>query len=98
MVSTAVTTHSANTIASTKNQNLLLGPNRVKHPFIEQGNLDLLAWIVSGKDYMQKELRKTLPLLSQMSEDQVQMLITNRLGVSSAAGVLKDRLISLSVL
>ena len=98
MVSTAVTTHSANTIASTKNQNLLLGPNRVKHPFIEQGNLELLAWIVSGKDYMQKELRKTLPLLSQMSEDQVQMLITNRLGVSSAAGVLKDRLISLSVL
>ena len=47
---------------------------------------------------MQKEFRKTLPLLSQMPEDQVQMLITNRPDVSVIAGVLKDELIPLSVL
>ena len=35
-----------------KNQNLLLGPNREKHPLIAQGKLQLLAWAVSGKDYM----------------------------------------------
>ena len=79
-------------------QNLLLGPNREKHPLIEQGNLQLLAWTVSEKDYMQKEFRKTLPLLSQMPEDQLQMLITNRPDVSGIAVVLKDELIPLSVL
>ena len=79
-------------------QNLLLGPNREKHPLIEQGNLQLLAWTVSEKDYMQKEFWKTLPLLSQMPEDQLQMLITNRPDVSGIAVVLKDELIPLSVL
>ena len=32
-----------------KTQNLLLGPNREKHPLIEQGNLQLLAWAVSER-------------------------------------------------
>ena len=31
-----------------KTQNHLLGANREKHPLIEQGNLKLLAWTVSG--------------------------------------------------
>ena len=35
-----------------KTQNLLLGTNREKHPLIAQGKLQLLAWTVSGKDYM----------------------------------------------
>ena len=81
-----------------KTQNLLLGPNSEKHPLIEQRNLQLQAWKVSGKDCMQKELQKTLPLLSQMPEGQVKMLITNRPGVSGIAKVLKDSLIPLSVL
>ena len=81
-----------------KTQNLLLGPNTEKHPLIGQGNLQLPEWIVSGKDYMQKKFRKTLPLLSQMLEDQVQMLITNRSDVSGTAGVLRDRLTPLSTL
>ena len=81
-----------------KTQNLLLGPNTEKHPLIEQGNLQLLEWIVSGKDYMQKKFRKTLPLLSQMLEDQVQMLIINRSDISGTAGVLRDRLTPLSTL
>ena len=47
---------------------------------------------------MQKEFRKTLPLLLQMPEDQVQMLITNHCGVIGIAGVVIDRLILLSAL
>ena len=47
---------------------------------------------------MQKEFRKSLPLLSQMPKDQVQMLITSQPDVSDIAGVLKDRLITLSVI
>ena len=81
-----------------KTQNLLIGPNREKDSLIEQGNLQLLVWTVSGKDYLQKVFHKTLPLLSQMPEDQVQMLITNQPGISGVAGVLKDRLIPLSAL
>ena len=52
-----------------KAQKLLLGPDRKNHPLIEQGNLQLLASKVSGKDYVQKEFRKTLLLLSKMPED-----------------------------
>ena len=81
-----------------KKQNILLEANRENHPLIEQKNLQLLAWTVSGKNYMQKEFWETLPLLSQIPEDPVEMLITNQPGVSGIAGVLKDRLISLSVL
>ena len=51
MVSTAITTHGANTISSTKNlKNILLGPNKDRHTLIEQENLQHLAWTVSGKD------------------------------------------------
>ena len=59
------------TLVLPKTQNLLLDPNREKHPLIEQGNLQLLVWTVSRKVYMHKEFWKTLPLLSQMPEDQV---------------------------
>ena len=45
---------------------------------ITKGNLELLAWIVSRKGYLQKEYQKNLPLLSQMPDDQAQSLITNR--------------------
>ena len=31
-----------------------LGPNKELHPLITKGNLQLLAWIVSGKGYFQK--------------------------------------------
>ena len=33
---------------------LLKGPNKELHPLITKGNLQLLAWIVSGKGYFQK--------------------------------------------
>ena len=46
-----------------------------------------------------QEFRKILPLLSEMPDDHVQMLITNQFGVNGGiAGVLKNRLIKLSVL
>ena len=34
---------------------IILGLNGEKHSLIEKGNLQLLVWAVSGKDYMQKE-------------------------------------------
>ena len=77
---------------------LLQGPNKEPHPLRTKGSLQLLAWIVSGKGYLQKEYQRKLPLLSQMPDDQAQSLITNRPGISGIAGVLGDKLIPLNAL
>ena len=39
---------------------LLQGPNKEPHPLITKGSLQLLAWIVSGKGYLQKEYQRKL--------------------------------------
>ena len=38
--------------------NLLIGLNKQKHQLIEKRNLHLLAWTVSGKNYLQKIIRR----------------------------------------
>ena len=68
------------------------------YQLIENQNLQLLAWTVSGKSYLQKDSQKILPSLMQIPEGQGQSLITNRRGVSGLAGVLKEKLIPLNVL
>ena len=77
---------------------LLQGLNKELHPIIVKGNLQHLAWIVSGKGYLQKEYRRNLPPLSQMPDNQAQSLITNRPGVNGIAGALGDKLIPLNAL
>ena len=77
---------------------LLQGPNKKHHPIITKGNLELLAWIVSGKGYLQKEYQREMPLLLQMPDDQAQSLITNRPGISGIADVLGDKLTPLNAL
>ena len=42
--------------------NLLIGPNKKNNQLIEKQNLQLLAWTVSGKRYLQKDYQKSLPL------------------------------------
>ena len=59
-----------------------------KQPLLEKEKLSLLAWDISGKNYIQKELRKTLQTLSQALEVKVQSFITNQLGESRIAGVI----------
>ena len=75
--------------------NLLIGPNNQNK---EKQNLQLLAWTVLGKSYLQKDYQKSLPSLLQMPEGQGQSLITNRPSVSGIAGVLGEKLIPLDVL
>ena len=48
---------------------LLLGPSKEKHPLIELGNLQLLAWTISGKNYLQKKFQTNLLILSHVTED-----------------------------
>ena len=77
---------------------LLQGLNKELHPIIVKGNLQHLAWIVSGKGYLQKEYQRNLPPLSQMPDNQAQSLITNRPGVNGIAGALGDKLIPLNAI
>ena len=73
-------------------------PKQGTSSLITKGNLQLLAWIVSGKGYLQKEYQRNLPLLPQMPGDQAQSLITNCPAVSGIASVLGDKLIPLNAL
>ena len=87
-----------NPLILSKVPGLLQGPKKELHPLIAKGNLQHLAWIVSGKDYLQKEYQRNLPPLSQMPDNQAQSLIPNRPGVNGIAGVLGDKLIPLNAL
>ena len=77
---------------------LLQGPNKKHHPLIAKGNLELLAWIVSGKGYLQKKYQWKMPLLLQMPGDQAQSLTTNLPGISGIADVLGNKLIPFDAL
>ena len=75
---------------------IILGLNGEKHPFDREGKIT-----TPGMGSLRKRLHaegKTLPLLSQMPQDQVQIPTTNSPGVSSIAGVVYSRLIPLCVL
>ena len=78
--------------------NLLIGTNKQNHKLIEKKNLQLLAWTVSGKSYLQKDYQKCLPSLFQFPEGQGQPLIRNWPGISGIAGDLREKLIPLDAL
>ena len=50
---------------------VLLSPEGKTHPLIQNSSLRLVAWLVSGKVYLQKGYQKGLSTLSQMPEEQV---------------------------
>ena len=82
-----------NPILITQVEGLLMGPNMEKYPLIEKGKLKLLAWKISGKSNLQKELQITMQTLSQVPEDKVQSLISNHPGESGITGVVGNKLI-----
>ena len=65
------------------------------HPLIVNRTLRLVTWIDSGKVCPQKELRKELQSLSQVPEDQVHHLITNRPGVNGLADAVNGKSIGI---
>ena len=74
---------------------VLLRPEGKTHPLIQKLSLTLVAWLVSGKVYLQKGYQKGLSTLSQMPEEQVLSQITNRPGKSELAGVIGSKLMPL---
>ena len=75
--------------------NVLLSPEGKTHPLIQNSSLRLVAWVISGKVYLQKGYQKGLLTLSQMPEEQVLSQITNPPGESGSAGVIGSKLIPL---
>ena len=78
--------------------NLLVDPQGVIHPLVKNGSLKLVAWKISGRIWQTREYQKGLQDLSQMPEDRVHSLITNRPGESGLAGVVNNKLIPLNAL
>ena len=60
--------------------------------------LQLVAWIVSGKNFSQTDYLKKRSLLSHVQDDQVQSIIMNLPGESGIAGVVKGILIPFDVI
>ena len=52
-------------------EDLLMGPKMENPPLIEKGKLRLLAWIISGKSFLQKEFQRTLQSLLQVPKGKV---------------------------
>ena len=77
---------------------LLRDPQGRHHPLAINHTLRLVAWTISGKDWLRKEFQRKLPHLSQIQDEVGQNLIMNRPGESGIAGVLGDKLIPLEVL
>ena len=74
-------------------RNLLANPQGKNHPLEETGSPRLAVWKVSGKVCKFKKFQAMLPNLSHIQGEKAQQRITNRLGVSGVAGVMKDKLI-----
>ena len=69
----------------------LLIPEGKIHPLIQNSPLRLVACLVSGKIYLQKEYQRGLSTLFQMPEEQVLSQITNQPGESGLAGVIGSK-------
>ena len=54
-----------------KHQKILLNPEGKIHPLVQNSTLRLVAWLVSGKTYLQREYQKGLLTLSQIPEGKV---------------------------
>jgi len=77
-----------NPILIPKRKDLLLNPDQEVHPLVRNQSLQLVAWKISGKSFLQMAYQKKLSLLSQVQEGKAPSLITIRPGESLVAGVL----------
>jgi len=87
-----------NPILIPKRKDLLLNPDQEVHPLVRNQSLQLVAWKISGKSFLQMAYQRKLSLLSQVQEGKAPSLITIRPGESLVAGVLGNRLIPFDVL
>ena len=75
-----------------KHQTIFLNPEGKIHRLVQNSTLRLVAWLVSGKTYFQREYQKGLLNLSQIPECKVLNQITNRSGKSGKADPISNKL------
>ena len=78
-------------------QDLLMNPQGQVHPLVENQTLNLVAWKISGKDFLQKAYQQGLQTLSSKPGERALELVMNRPGANGFAGVVNDKLIPMSV-
>ena len=59
------------------------------HPLLQNRDLELVAWIVSGLDCRRREFQRQLPTLSPGQEDRILMQIMSWPGESGLVGILQ---------
>ena len=75
-------------------ENLLMSPSQQVHPLVQQGNLTLAAWMVSGKISLQKGFQKTLLSYSApIPGARAPKALTTVPGHSGVAGAFRGKLI-----
>ena len=69
-----------------------------EHSLFTNETLRLVAWKISGRDYLRHEFRKQLPVLLLTQEEVYLQEITNHPGERGLAGVVGDKLIQFRVI
>ena len=59
------------------------------HPLLQNRDLELVAWMVSGLDCRRREFQRQLPTLSPGQEDRILMQIMSWPGESGLVGILQ---------
>ena len=78
-------------------KDLLKDPVGKLNSLVMLKSLQLVAWIISGRTYLQNEYQKGLPTLSQKVGEHLQSSITSQLERSVVAGVLNERYLPIDV-
>ena len=78
-------------------KDLLLNPQGESHRLFKNKKLHLVAWVVSGLDWRQKEFQRELPVLYQQVEGTHLLQLTHRPEISGLVGVVKGKLIHFDV-
>ena len=73
---------------------LLLDPQRNKHPLVQNGKLMLAAWKFTRNPLRLKEFQAMQSSLYPSQEDQVLLQVTNQPGISGLASVLGKKVVN----
>ena len=75
---------------------MLKNPKGELHPLVRQGNLSLIACLITGDPSQAEDFRAGLPLLCSMPEGKVLQILTHRPGENGFIGVVREAMIPIT--